>query len=121
MNSATSHGHRGFTIIEMMIALLLSLLLLAGVGQVYVSSKQSYRVAENVARLQENSRFAMNIVTREIRMAGFSPCPPTEEVAVTLDPGLSADSLNFSASTSSSWSNWRRRYNISLRFKFSSR
>jgi type IV pilus assembly protein PilW len=85
----------GFTIIEIMIALLLSVLLLAGVGQVYLSSKQSYRTAENVARLQESSRFAMDILSKELRMAGFSPCPPTSEVAVTLGAGLPAGAINF--------------------------
>ena len=86
---------QGFTIIELMIAMLLSLILLAGVGQIYVSSKQSYRVTEEIGRMQENSRFAMDVLTKEIRMAGFSPCPPTDEVAITLNPGLPADAYNF--------------------------
>ena len=78
---------KGFTIIELMIALLLSSVLLTGVVQIYASSKQSYQVTENISRMQENSRFAMNLLTREIRMAGFSPCPRTDEVAVTLTGG----------------------------------
>jgi type IV pilus assembly protein PilW len=78
---------RGFTIIEIMIALLLSSILLAGVVQIYASSKQSYRMTENVARMQENARFAMNYLTREIRMAGYSPCPRTTQVAVILTGG----------------------------------
>jgi type IV pilus assembly protein PilW len=78
---------RGFTIVELMIALLLSSILLTGVVQIYASSKQSYRLTENVSRMQENSRFAMNVLTKEIRMAGFSPCPRTDEVANTLTGG----------------------------------
>jgi len=77
----------GFTLVEIMIALALSTVLLSGVVQVYSNSKQTYRMTENVARMQENSRFAMDILTKEIRMAGFSPCPRTNEVAVTLDGG----------------------------------
>jgi type IV pilus assembly protein PilW len=89
MNS--SHKYlRGFTIVEMMISLLLSSILLAGVVQIYASSKQSYRLTENVSRMQENSRFAMNILTKEIRMAGFSPCPRTDEVAITLTGGATS-------------------------------
>ena len=77
----------GFTIVEIMIALALSAILLGGVVQVYSNSKHTYRVTENVARMQENSRFVMDILTKEIRMAGFSPCPRTDRVAVTLDGG----------------------------------
>ena len=84
----------GFTIVEIMIALLLSVVLLGGVVQVYSSSKQSYRVAENVARMQENSRFAMNILTKEIRMAGFSPCPVQTQIANVLVGG-STNATNF--------------------------
>jgi type IV pilus assembly protein PilW len=89
------HSMQGFSIIELMIAMLLSLVLLAGVGQIYVSSKQSYRVTEEIGRMQENSRFAMDVLTKEIRMAGFSPCPPTDEVAITLNAGLPADTYDF--------------------------
>ena len=89
------HSMQGFSIIELMIAMLLSLILLAGVGQIYVSSKQSYRVTEEIGRMQENSRFAMDVLTKEIRMAGFSPCPPTDEVAITLNAGLPADAYDF--------------------------
>jgi type IV pilus assembly protein PilW len=42
--------------------------------------------------MQENSRFAMNFLTKEIRMAGFSPCPRTDKVAVVLTGGVSAAS-----------------------------
>lgn len=90
------HSMQGFTIIELMIAMLLSLILMAGVGQIYVSSKQSYRMTQEIGRMQENSRFAMDVLTKEIRMAGFSPCPPTDEVANTLNPSaLPADAYDF--------------------------
>jgi len=95
MNTTYRKAARGFTIVEIMIALVISMILLGGVSQVYLSTKQSYRLTENVARMQENSRFAMDILTKELRMAGFSPCPPTSEVAVTLDAGVSATALNF--------------------------
>lgn len=65
---------RGFTLIEMMIAMVISIFLLGGVIQIFLSSKQSYRVGEDASRLQENGRFAMDIMARDIRMAGFLPC-----------------------------------------------
>jgi len=85
MNIQPRNRDNGFTLIEIMIALLLSAILLGGVVQVYSSSKQTYRVTENITLMQENSRFAMSVLTREIRMASFSPCPRTEDVAVTVN------------------------------------
>lgn len=63
--------HRGFTLVELMVALVISLLLMAGVIQVYLSSKQSYRLQDNVARIQESGRLATEILTRYIRLAGY--------------------------------------------------
>jgi len=94
MNWQKENRCAGFTIVELMIALAISAILLGGVVQVYSNSKQTYRTTENVARMQENSRFVMDILTKEIRMAGFSPCPRTNQVAVTLDGG-SDEATNF--------------------------
>lgn len=70
----TSGRQRGMTLIEIMIALGISAILLTGLLQVFISSKQSYRVTEASARLQENGRFAMNFLTDDLRMAGYTGC-----------------------------------------------
>jgi len=64
----------GLTLIEIMIAITISLVLLSGVMQIFLSSKQTYRIQNATSRLQENSRFAMRFLTRDIRMAGYSGC-----------------------------------------------
>lgn len=85
---------RGFTLIEIMIALLLSSILMAGAVQVFTASKQSYRLNDNLARMQESGRFAMDLLGRELRMAGFMPCKLTGKVANTLNGGSNWN-LNF--------------------------
>ena len=67
-------GQRGLSVVEIMVALVISLVLLAGVYKVYLGSKQSYRLTEGEARLQENGRFAMYFLTRGIRGAGYIGC-----------------------------------------------
>lgn len=62
---------RGLTIIEIMVALAIGLLLTAGVIQVYISSNQNYRLQESLSRIQENGRYALEVLTRELRMADF--------------------------------------------------
>jgi type IV pilus assembly protein PilW len=67
-------SQRGFTLIELMIAMLIGVFLMAGVIQIFLSAKQAYRLQENLSRLQENGRFAMDFLTKDIRMAGYAGC-----------------------------------------------
>lgn len=69
---------RGLTLVEIMIALVLSLLLSAGAIQIYLSNKTSYETSEALSRIQENGRFAIEFLTKEIRMAGFVGCSVTK-------------------------------------------
>lgn len=70
----TPRHQQGMTLIELMIAMVISLALLGGLSEVYLGSKQSYNLVEESSRLQENGRFATDILTREIRGAGFFGC-----------------------------------------------
>ena len=62
---------RGVSLIELMVALVVGLILLTGLIQVYLSTKQSYNAQEQLARMQESGRFAMDLITRDLRRAGF--------------------------------------------------
>jgi type IV pilus assembly protein PilW len=64
----------GFTLIELMIAMLLGLFLIGGIIQIFIGSRQTYKMQENMSRLQENGRFAMDFITRDNRMIGFQGC-----------------------------------------------
>ena len=64
----------GFSLVELMIALVISLILTAGVIQVYLSSKSAYSTNQALASVQENGRFGLNFLTRDIRMADFWGC-----------------------------------------------
>ena len=70
----SNQHQRGLTLIEILVALFVSGLVLAGVVQIYASSKQAYRVQESLSRLQENGRFAINRIAHDLRMAGYSGC-----------------------------------------------
>ncbi|MFK7733239.1 MAG: PilW family protein [Pseudomonadales bacterium] len=61
----------GVTLVELLIAMGLSVFLMAAVIQSFLGSKQSTDVVQAQARMQENARFAMMFLTRSIRMAGF--------------------------------------------------
>lgn len=65
---------QGMTLIEILIAMLLGIFLLAGVLQIFLNTKQTYRMQEGLSRLQENGRFAMEFISQDLRMAGFFGC-----------------------------------------------
>ncbi len=67
-------SHSGFGLIELMVAIAISLLLFAGVLNIFLSSKQTYRGQSALSRLQENGRNAIDLMSRDIRMAGYSGC-----------------------------------------------
>jgi type IV pilus assembly protein PilW len=66
----------GVTLIEMMISLTIGLMIIAGIGYAYLGSKQGFRSQDAVSRMQEGARTAFEIMDKDIRMAGFTGCPP---------------------------------------------
>lgn len=76
---------KGVGLVEIMVALAIGLVLMAGVIQIYLSSSQTNRAAEDMARMQENIRFAAELITNDIRMAGFMPCRRTDKTVNVLN------------------------------------
>jgi type IV pilus assembly protein PilW len=68
---ASGHGQAGIGLVEIMVALAIGLVLVAGLTQIYVSSKQGFRVQEAQARLQENARLASVLLSSGIAKAEF--------------------------------------------------
>lgn len=84
-------NQHGLSLIELMVAITVSIILLAGVLQIYISSKQSYRVQEASARLQENGRFAMEFLARDVRVAGYAGCAKRIDETAVGDITYTAD------------------------------
>lgn len=65
---------QGFTITELMIAITIGVILMAGIIQIYVSSKTTYSMNDELITLQENGRYITNRIADEARMAGHAGC-----------------------------------------------
>ena len=65
---------QGFTIVELMVAMVLALIIIAAVGALYVTSKQSFRVQDNASGIDETMRALEEDIAREVRKAGFFGC-----------------------------------------------
>lgn len=60
--------------VELMISLAISSFLMLGVFQLFIGSSSTERVAHAFARVQENGRLALDILSRNLRMAGYQGC-----------------------------------------------
>lgn len=65
---------RGFSLVEMLVALALSLVVVLGATQVFISAKNTYVSQNASALLQEDARFVLSKLLQEIRMVGMFGC-----------------------------------------------
>lgn len=61
----------GLTLIELMVALIISGILIAGLYRTLIGQQKTYTIQEQVVDMQQNVRVAINRMMAEIRMAGF--------------------------------------------------
>src|SRR5690554_7701360 len=75
LNAVTvQHGKTaGFTLVELMIALVLGLLVIAGVGSVFLANQNAYRTNVALGEAQESARISFEFLARDIRSAGANP------------------------------------------------
>lgn len=87
----------GLSLVELMISLTLGLLLMAGVVQMFISSNAVFGTQQNLSRIQEAGRLAMEFIGRDLRMASYTGCRNT-----VIEQGTSRieDSLTLAPSNS---------------------
>ncbi len=71
----TTTKNRGFTLLELLIAMLISGVIIQAMYTVYNSSYLTFRKQEHMADAQQNARTAIQVMTRDIVMAGYSTSP----------------------------------------------
>lgn len=67
----------GATLVELLVALLITGLVFAGVYQIYINTVRSTSVQDQVVDMQQTARVVMDQLMREFRMAGYEPDIPT--------------------------------------------
>ena len=65
---------RGVTLVELMVAMLLGLVLVAGTIQIFSGNRITYEFTDGLARIQENSRFTLDHIAHNARMSGYRGC-----------------------------------------------
>lgn len=67
----------GFTLIELMVAMLLGLIVIGGVTSVFLAGQQTYRANEALSDVADGSRTAFELLSRDLRSAGLTGCDTT--------------------------------------------
>lgn len=67
---------RGLTLIELMVSLVIGLVLAVVASSTYLYSKQAYNAVSENSQLEENGRFALNLLARNVQSAGFVMLDP---------------------------------------------
>ena len=70
---AISNSNKGFTLIELMVALAATSILAACIWATYITQLKSHITQKQVVEMQQNLRAAMQLIEREVRMAGYDP------------------------------------------------
>lgn len=89
---------KGLTLIELLVALVLLAMVVAGIYRLFLTQNTAYSVQDQVVEVQQNMRGAMEILLRDLRMAGYDDdCLVSKgipvNVLVPIAPPLSEDSI----------------------------
>jgi len=87
----------GMSLVELMIAMAIGIFMCGVVASLYFNMRGSFRYQEDLARLQETGRFALERMGRDVRMAGYNGCGSITDFANVINGGATSPFLNFSS------------------------
>jgi len=79
------HKETGFTLVELLIAMAISGIVLGAAVNPFLAQRWSYALQEHVTAMTQGTRAALEMVTREVRVAGYNPARTSFD-GITYDP-----------------------------------
>jgi type IV pilus assembly protein PilW len=95
LHPARTKIQAGFSLVELMVAMTIGFIVVASVGYVYLGSRSAFRTTDNMSRMQESARYALDTMTRDIRMAGYRGCASSTGKFTNTLAQASATAYNF--------------------------
>lgn len=87
---------KGFSLVELMIAMVLGLVLLGGVIGLFLSNQNTARATADMSNLQNSVRLTFQLLSQDIRSAGFAGCNNSPRVVSVIEVG----------GVTPAWANW---------------
>ncbi|MEO9078995.1 MAG: prepilin-type N-terminal cleavage/methylation domain-containing protein [Rhodanobacter sp.] len=100
-STSVTAGASGFTLIELMIAMLLGLIVIAGVVSVFLATQRSYRTNQALGDVQDGSRIAFELMAHDIRDASLTGCTNNGKIGNVLNNGPAAGGTTW-------WADWSK-------------
>jgi prepilin-type N-terminal cleavage/methylation domain-containing protein len=89
METQKRFDSKGVTLIELLVVLVICTILIGGIYRLFISQSKAYTIQEQVVEVQQNTRGAMEILLRDLRMTGFdndrTPAVPVPSPPLTPD------------------------------------
>lgn len=83
MKNQSTLNKKGVTLVELLVALVIAAITLAGIYRVFISQTKTYAVQDQVVEVQQSVRTAMDILLRDLEMTGFDDDTPKSDKAAT--------------------------------------
>lgn len=72
----------GMSVVELLISMVISMAVVAGAIEIVVNSKKNFLDQDEVTFIQTNARYALDLIAKDIRMAGYLGCATKESVQI---------------------------------------
>ena len=73
MKNSPENREQGFTLIELLIAMALALIIIAALSGAFISQRKTLITQDQVSEMIQGARAAMDMISREVKMAGYDP------------------------------------------------
>ncbi len=77
---------RGLSLVELMVAITIGAILLGGAVTLFINNRDTYKTTNELSRLQETARYALDMMVKDIRMAGYFGCADRLDTVVVNVP-----------------------------------
>ena len=96
-NNYVNKAQLGFSLVELMIAMVISSIVIGGVFSIFIKTKDSQRYSRAVSQVQESARFSLGYLKQDLRMIGYRGCISFDDPTVTVNVNDNEMPANFNA------------------------
>src|ERR1700690_84271 len=86
---------RGFSLVELMVAITLAMIVTAGEISVFIGSRSAFEATSGTAALPDGGRFALSFISNSVGSAGYMSCATAPNIQSTLTPAGTALPFSF--------------------------